>query len=296
VYNEKSPILIVRHVFYGESNLTGESAVKLNIWKILSNLLLLLFIASFSASGFMLIRYYYDANQTASSFSHLKGAMPTQTPRPSPTASPSDTASNTPKPTARVSWEIDERFEALYEQNDELAGWITIEGTNIDYPVVQSSKAEPEKYLDTGFDGSHNSNGVPFLDSRCKLTPNSSNMIIYGHNMKSKIMFHHLTSYSEQSFWEEHQYILFDTIYGEGTYQIAAAYIYSSADAGDFKFHEHVDFNSEKVFDEYMAEVLSLRLYDTGVELRWGDELLTLATCEYSTEDGRFVLLAKKVD
>lgn len=260
-------------------------------------ILLVFLIAAFCVSGFLLVRYYYQANRTASGMSALRQSMPAATLRPSPTPAPSDSAGKaSPEPAERVTWQVSERFAELYAQNNELAGWITIYGTNIDYPVMRSAEDEPEKYLDTGFDGAYDANGVPFLDSRCELKPNSQNMIIYGHNMTSGIMFHDLLRFKDEAFWREHRYILFDTIYGDGIYEVVAAYLYGAADAeNDFVFHEYADFGRKSKFEDYMAEIRSRRLYDTGIDVAWGDELLTLATCEYSNEDGRFVLLAKKV-
>lgn len=264
--------------------------------KVIRIVVLLLLLTCFGVSAYMLIGYYSEANKTENSMNDLRDALPSATPRPSPTAKPATPPEDTPEPTERV-WEIDERFEALYEQNGEIVGWITIDGTNIDYPVMQSSEDDPEKYLHTSFDGSYDVNGVPFLDHRCELTPNSQNMIVYGHNMKSKIMFHYLTGYETEEFWQEHKYVIFDTIYDEGIYEVAAAYIFAPEGNNEenFRFHRYADFPTEEDFDEYLAEVEDRKLYDTGVEIEWGDELLTLATCEYSNYNGRFVVLAKKV-
>lgn len=268
------------------------------IGRIAVGALMLVFLGVFGVSIYRLATYYINANQTESVMSELRNTMPESTPRPSPVATTGpDGVIVTPEPTERV-WEISENFKPLHERNEEIVGWITIDGTNIDYPVMQSAASEPEKYLKIGFEGSPDSNGVPFLDYRCSITPRSGNLLIYGHNMNSKIMFHHLTDYESQEFWQEHRYIIFDTLYDEGTYEVASAFLYVATNAAGtdrFHFHEYVDFPDEDTFDEYLSEVDKIKLYSTDVEINWGDELLILATCEYSNQNGRFVVLAKKV-
>lgn len=186
------------------------------------------------------------------------------------------------------------QYKELAEMNPELLGWISIEGTNIDYPVMYSPD-RPEFYLEHAFDGSDSGSGVPFIDFRC---PEDGNYyLIYGHHMRNKTMFAQLLQYDKQRFYEEHPVLRFDTIYEEREYQVMAAF--KSQLVGDetdvFRFYRYFDLSQKEVFDEYVQQVLALAKYDTGVRAEYGDELITLSTCSYHVDNGRFVLVAKRV-
>lgn len=184
-----------------------------------------------------------------------------------------------------------EKYKALYEQNNDFVGWISIEGTNINYPVMQSID-NPDFYLKHGFDKAYSNYGVPYLDEACA-TGLSNNLIIYGHNMKNGTMFHDLLNYSATGYWEEHPIIRFDTLSQLNEYQVVLAFRFDTNNE-DFRYNEFTDMNEEE-FIEFMEECRSRQLYDTGIAVEYGDELLTLSTCEYTYENGRFVVLAKKI-
>lgn len=187
-------------------------------------------------------------------------------------------------------------YETLFKKNMKLAGWLTIDGTNIDYPVMQTS--DNEYYLNHNFDQQKDNNGSLFLDCSCSLYPRSTNMIIYGHHMKSGSMFGNLNKYANEKYGKEHSIIHFDTIYEHATYEVMYVF-YSKVYDNDelvFKYYQFIEANSEKEFNSYMEEMKSISLYDTGVTASFGDSLLTLSTCDYSQADGRFAVVAKRIN
>ncbi len=195
-----------------------------------------------------------------------------------------------------VDLQILEEYQTLYNKNKSLIGWLKIDDTNIDYPVMQTSNNE--YYLDHNFNQEYDKNGSLFLDADCDVVHRNTNLIIYGHHMKSGKMFGNLNKYSSESYYKNHSRIQFDTIYEKGTYEIMYVFrsrIYNE-DEVVFKYYQFLDAASEKEFESDMQEMAALSLYDTGITASYGDELLTLSTCDNSEEDGRFVVVAKRVD
>lgn len=191
--------------------------------------------------------------------------------------------------------DILDEYKTLYSLNKKLIGWVKIDDTYIDYPVLQTSNNE--YYLKHNFDQEEDKNGSIFLDKDCSILPRSTNLIVYGHHMRSGRMFGQLTKYSSEEFYKDHKYIQFDTIYEKGTYEIMYVFrsrIYEESEIV-FKYYQFIDAASEIEFDSYMREMADMSLYDTGVTAKYGDELLTLSTCDYYTDYGRFVVVAKKV-
>ena len=188
-----------------------------------------------------------------------------------------------------------EEYQTLYSKNRSLIGWLKIDDTNIDYPVMQTSNNE--YYLDHNYSQEYDKNGSLFLDKDCDVVHRSTNLIIYGHHMKSGKMFGNLNRYSSEDYCKQHSTIQFDTIYEKGTYEVMYVFrsrIYNE-DEVVFKYYQFLDAASEKEFNSNMQEMAELSLYDTGVTAVYGDELLTLSTCDSSEEDGRFVVVAKRV-
>ena len=189
-----------------------------------------------------------------------------------------------------------EKYKKLFSQNKSLIGWIKIDDTNIDYPVMQT--VNNEYYLDHNYNQQYDKNGSIFLDKECDITNPCTNMIIYGHHMKSGKMFGNLHLYSNKSYYEQHPIIQFDTIYEEGKYQIMYVFrsrIYNE-DEIVFKYYQFFEASTPEEFDSHMNEMARISLYDTGVTATYGDKLITLSTCDNSEEDGRFVVVAKKIN
>ena len=206
------------------------------------------------------------------------------------TVVPPITAATTPPTEPR---EILPRFLELYQKNPDLAGWLTIPGTRIDYPVMYSPD-EPERYLHANFEVSYSFAGLPFIDAVCD--PESGNRIIYAHNMMDGSMFRTLLKYQQKDFWQRNPVISFSTLYEEQEYEVVAAFydkVYKKSDT-NFKFYQFYDTSDQSSFDEAMAYYREHALYDTGVTAQCGDLFLTLVTCAYQTENGRFVVVARK--
>lgn len=186
------------------------------------------------------------------------------------------------------------QYAQVYEQNPDLAGWLWIEGTEIDYPVMYRPE-EPEYYLHRNYYGEPAYGGCLFVgEGHCE---QGGNTVIYGHHMRDGSMFAQLLSYGEQRFADTHSVIHFDTIYEEGIYQaVAAFYCDMEEDSSQaFEYYAYLDLSEKEVFDDYMNHIQSRNVIDTGVKAEFGDELITLSTCSYHTKNGRFVVTAKKM-
>ena len=230
------------------------------------------------------------AAETARETTPISTSAPAETTVPTQATVPPTTAATTPPTEPR---EILPRFLELYQKNPDLAGWLTIPGTRIDYPVMYSPD-EPERYLHANFDAAYSFAGLPFLDAACDTE--SGNRIIYAHNMLDGSMFRTLLKYQQKDFWQRNPVISFNTLYEEQEYEVVAAFydkVYKKTDT-NFKFYQFYDTSDQSRFDEAMAYYREHALYDTGVTAQCGDLFLTLVTCAYQTENGRFVVVARK--
>ena len=195
-----------------------------------------------------------------------------------------------------VDLEVLDEYKTLYNKNKSLIGWLKIDDTNIDYPVMQT--ANNEYYLDHNYNQEYDKNGSLFLDKDCDVVHRNTNLIVYGHHMKSGKMFGNLNQYGNEKYCKAHEIIQFDTIYEKGTYQVMYVFrtrVYNE-DEVVFKYYQFLDAVSEKEFNSNMQEMAELSLVDTGVTASYGDELLTLSTCDSSETDGRFVVVAKRIE
>ena len=230
------------------------------------------------------------AAETARETTPISTSAPAETTVPTQVTVPPTTAATVPPTEPR---EVLPRLQEQYEKNPDLAGWLTIPGTRIDYPVMYSPD-EPERYLHANFEVSYSFAGLPFIDAACD--PESGNRIIYAHNMLDGSMFRTLLKYQQKDFWQRNPVISFNTLYEEQEYEVVAAFydkVYKKSDT-NFKFYQFYDTSDQSSFDEAMAYYREHALYDTGVTAQCGDLFLTLVTCAYQTENGRFVVVARK--
>lgn len=192
------------------------------------------------------------------------------------------------------------KFTQLYEENQDFAGWLRIPGTKIDYPVM-TRDGDNNYYLDKNFEQQHDKNGLLILDYRNNIDLRTAdvpqNFIIYGHNMRTGVMFGTLKNYKEKSFCDEHMTIRFDTLYEESEYRVVAAMLSGVAyeDEDVFRYYDAIDLSTEENFKAFQENVLSNAIYTTEETFVYGDTCLILSTCDNYKEDGRFVLVAKKV-
>ena len=188
----------------------------------------------------------------------------------------------------------------LYNQNKRLIGWLEIADIDgepfLEYPVMQTT--DNEYYLTHGFNQENDKNGCIFMDCNCDAIKPSDNLILYGHHMQSGRMFGNLVKYEDYNFYLTHRIIKFDTIYEHGEYEVMYAFRTSLKTEDDisFKYYQFIDANGAEEFNSSMNEMASMALYDTGVTAVWGDHLLTLSTCDYEEKNGRFAVVARRIE
>lgn len=189
------------------------------------------------------------------------------------------------------------QIEELQKQNEEVVGWLEVDGTNINYPVLQGT--DNDYYVTHNYKKEYSKNGSIFLDKNYDWTIPSSNLLLYGHNNKNGIMFAELLKYAKEDFYKKHTEIKFATSTEESDYEILAVFysrVYYKREQNVFRYYYFVNANNEQEYDEFVNNAKKASIYDTGVTAQYGEQLLTLSTCEYSQEDGRFVVVAKKIE
>lgn len=212
--------------------------------------------------------------------------------------------------------EILAEYEDLYKQNNDLYGWIKIEGTNMNYPVMYTPK-NPNFYINRDFDKNIATKGSIYISGVCKV--DDENLIIYGHNSKDLSMFGCLSYYKQESYYQSHKYIQLDTIYEKGTYEIIAvskAFIrkedlmesedgnqkndipFYELNDDDYLFYMHMKLNNEEEFEEYVNNMKGNSYYQINATAEYGNKLITLCTCtnvkNYQNE--RLLVVAKKIE
>lgn len=217
--------------------------------------------------------------------------MPSPSPEvPIPTAEPTSTPEPTPTPTENP-------YRDSFLANGDMAAWLQIPDTVIDYPVMWTPGDETY-YLKRGFDGLRNHNGCLILDTDSCLDPLTTNLIIHGHNMRSGAMFGTLTKYEDESYFQEHRYITLHTEECQRNYEVIAVFrsqVYKKSDTV-FKFYKFFQADTQEEFDDFYQNIMALSIYDTSVTAEYGDHFLTLSTCAYHVKQGRFVVVAKEIE
>jgi sortase B len=186
-------------------------------------------------------------------------------------------------------------FKELFELNGDIVGWMSIPGTKIDYPVMQTPD-DAEYYLDRNFDKKSSQRGCLFVHGDADVFAPSDNVTVFGHHMRDGSMFAQLDKYKKKSFWEANRYVYFDTLTERNTYEIVMVFRATVTGKKGFLYHEYIDFADAESFDAFLDKCHSLAMYETGVEAAYGDKLLCLSTCEYSQQDGRLVVVAKRIE
>lgn len=200
------------------------------------------------------------------------------------------------------------KYRELHSINPDMAGWLAIDDTLIDYPIMQKAGDE-NYYLEHDFYGKQDKNGCLILDEDSAAgtgtrvfgyqngSPPSTNLLIHGHTMKSGKMFGKLSLYEEKEYGMAHNILRFDSLYEEREYKLIAAFysqVYYEKD-DVFKYYKFFRADTQAEFDNWYQNIKKLSLYDTGVTAQLGDEFLTLSCCSYQVEDGRFVVVAKRI-
>lgn len=187
-------------------------------------------------------------------------------------------------------------MQSVYDENNDVVGWIKIEGTVIDYPVMYTPD-DGEFYLYKNYYKNKDINGSIFIDTHCRLEPRDTNLIIHGHNMNNGSMFGALIKYKSEDFYKEHKQILFDTLYENQVYEVVSVFISKVYNVSDnvFKYYRFYNAKNQEEFDYFYDNIKRLSLYNIDNQAQFGDEFITLSTCENSVKNGRFVVVAKRV-
>ncbi len=196
---------------------------------------------------------------------------------------------------AYVKSEFIEKVKELQKENTDIKGWIRIEDTNINYPILQTDNND--YYLTHNYKKEKSSYGSIFINSNCDIKNNNANVIIYGHDMKDNQMFKDLIKYQNKEFYEQHPIIKIATEEGENDYEIIFAFksrVFYQNEKNVFRYYQYFDFENESKYNEYINNCKKIQLYDTGKTANYGEQLITLITCEYSQENGRMIIVAKK--
>lgn len=210
-----------------------------------------------------------------------------------------DDDSNSSGSTEKKEVEILAEYKSFYERNNDFVGWIELY-PYIQMPVVQYS--DNEYYLHHNFDGGANENGTIFADYQGKITADKmpGNLLLYGHNLITNNFFQPLSHYRKEGMdFLKHNYLIqFDTLYNRNRYFVFSVFLTNTNEQhGEvFKYWNKVNFSSKSDFDNYIAECLDRSYFYTGVDLEYGDEIITLSTCDFSMfNDMRLVVMARKV-
>lgn len=262
-------------------------------------LIQILFLCVFVICGAFLVKYNYDRSRTEKEMEYLQSMVKEsagETEQPDTVSVVVDDGSEESE-TSEEQYESNgmlSRYYSLYQQNNDMVGWIKINGTKIDYPVMFNN-SNNVYYLHRNFFKERSSSGMPYLDYQCDLRNWSDNLIVYAHNMKNGTMFHDLLEYQTVGFWENHKKVNFDTMYFRCEYEVFAAFRTAVGAEDEFKYYEFINADSKEDFDEYVEECKERSLYDTKITPQYGETLLTLSTCSYNVNDERFVIVARQV-
>ena len=202
------------------------------------------------------------------------------------------------------------KMEEMYALNEDCVGWISIDGTVIDYPVMQTPFDE-QYYLNRDFDRKYSAYGCIIADTDSEIgtgtadagyedgTRPATNIILHGHNMKNGTMFGSLDSYRNKSYERQHPIIKFSSLYEDREYEICSVFlsqVYKKSETDVFKYYQFFNADTEDEFDDFYNNIKRMSMYDTGVDASFGDEFITLSVCAYHVENGRLVVVGKRIN
>jgi sortase B len=257
----------------------------------------------FVSCAIYLFKYFWESKKSEEKVDELKELIVEEEPYVEPEYNDESTVTDAKKEEYTIPYvdvdgvSVQKKFVEIYKRNNDFVGWLLIQDTPIDYPVMQSMYDE-EYYIHKDFDKEYSTAGTLFVDTESDLLEPSDNIVIYGHNMKTGKMFNCLLDYEDEEFYKEHKYIQFNTIHGNNTYEIIAAFrtkIYAK-DYNGFKYYKFFDADNEEEFMNYVNNCKNLTGYDIPTTANYGDKLITLSTCAYHVKDGRFFVVGKRID
>ena len=282
---------------------------KAKIGRIVYYCLIGLFGTAFVVSLVLIGIYFFNSSQVGSEYDELSNIRQSILANQTTTATiPGTTASGntgsttvptqppvpvTTVPAAPTEPQILPEQKPFYEINNDMVGWIYIPGTNVNYPVMQTPDNK-DYYLKRTFYKMWSDWGAIYAREECDVNAPSDNITLYGHHMADNSMFASLDYYKNQAFWQEHQTFSFDTLYQRHTYQVFAVFK-TTGNIGGFPYHQFVNAKDEAEFNQFVADIKSMAFYETGISAEYGDKLLCLSTCEYTLNNGRFIVVAKRI-
>lgn len=245
--------------------------------KVVSTIIVVICIAVIAVAAFKIITYYMEASKAEEAFDNLRPpTVPTEE-----------------KTTESEFDKLLPHYQALKEQNPDFVGWLTVEGTDVDYPVMQTVD-DLEYYLDKDFDKNYSAPGTLFASDISDVNTPSDVVLIYGHNMKSGAMFSSLKNLLDQEALDANGEIIFDTLTNRNEYQIVSVFrteVNTGSDS-EFKYYNYSNFLNADEFNQFLSSAKSKSSTWTDIQPVFGDKILLLSTCEDTNMNGRIVVMA----
>ncbi len=189
------------------------------------------------------------------------------------------------------------KLKTLQKENPDIIGWLEIENTNINYPVLQGT--DNEYYMTHNYKKEKSKKGSIFLNKDYDWNIPSTNLLIYGHNLRNGTMFQELLKYEDEEFYKTHPIIKFTTVEDEEEYAIIAVFksrVYYKSETNVFRYYYFVNAKTEEEYNQFIENAKKASLYNIEETAKYGDKLITLSTCSYHTEDGRFAVVGRKIE
>ena len=184
-------------------------------------------------------------------------------------------------------------YSDIVRINDDFRGWLRIEDTIIDYPVVKSSEDDPEYYLHRDFDKNYSFSGTPFIGAGAD--ENSDAFVVYAHNMNNGTMFGTLDNYADKGWAEQHPYIEFDIPGENRVYRVFAAFQTTIGSEDEFAYYDKVGKLTDEDYKAFVKEIKDASVMETGDSPAEKTQIIMLSTCSYHADNGRFVVAAYRV-
>lgn len=266
--------------------------------------LTILFLSIFVISIAYIIGYFYTSYsdkkdmeelQNIMNFQEFKNLEPTQVITENKEENSENTLNeNTDNKLVQIKNE-NLNLKEVKKVNEDIVAWVKIDGTKINYPILQAK--DNDYYLYRNYKKEYSRNGSIFLDYRYDFSKENQVFLLYGHNNNDDMMFNELLRYENKEFYENHKNIELITENEISSYRIVSVFkseVYNKENTNVFKYYNYIDLSDEDVFNNYVQNIKNKSIYEINETINYGDEILVLSTCEYSKPNGRFVVVAKK--
>ena len=272
----------------------------MNMKKVIFLVTIVLLLAAFGVSAFMIGSYLMDGKEQEQRNEELAQMVEDarnealKETKPAEQAPAASTSGEAGTEATEAEPQILDAYLPLYQQNDDMVGWLQIPNTRLKYPVMQTPD-EPNYYLERNFDRQTSVRGAIYAWEAADINEPSDNITMFGHNMADGSMFATLSNYVNKYYWEDNSLIFFDTLNEYHTYKIFAVFKTSANIGEGYSYHQFVDAENEDDFNTFVRTVKDLSFYDTGITPVYGDKMIALSTCEYTLDNGRLVVCAVRI-